>query len=59
MSDVKDEADEPSYTQLGEDGNPFTPGPADAEGDTTSGADGQPDLDLESEDDQDRADRHV
>jgi hypothetical protein len=58
VSDTPDEANEPSYTQLGEDGNPFSKGPVDPEGDTSADSDGQPDLDLESDDEQDRAERH-
>ena len=51
---MKDEADEPSYEQLGDKGNPFSKtGPAETESDAV----GQ-DLDLESEDEADRAERH-
>lgn len=45
MSDLKDEADEPSYEQLGEDGNPFSA--------KTSG-----EADAGTEDYIDRAERH-
>jgi hypothetical protein len=51
---VKDEANEPSYEQLGDKGNPFS---------DTKDADPNPDavgqsLDVESEDEVDRAERH-
>ena len=49
MSDLKDEADEPSYEQLGENGNPFS---------GTPDSSGQPDLDPSTEDEKDRAERH-
>jgi hypothetical protein len=50
MSDEKDLADEPAYEQLGDAGNPFTHPDTDAAG--------QPDLDTETEDELDRAERH-
>ena len=45
MSDLKDEADEPSYEQLGEAGNPFS--------DESSN-----EVTPETEDEKDRAERH-
>ena len=45
MSDPKDEADEPSYTQLGEEGNPFTD-------EASTG------TEHETEDEIDRSERH-
>ena len=52
MSDPRDEADEPSYEQLGEAGNPFTPEHPESD------AAGQPDLDITSQDEEDRAEHH-
>ncbi len=50
---MKDEANEPSYEQLGDKGNPFSEGKSETESDAV----GQ-DLDIESDDEADRAERH-